>query len=83
MLWIHNLYNENEGLICGELMCGEIRSFQKLVYGNMYLAHSRQFMSVKLQLFGELLTSLKFPILYIKHFCSVLFYENHLNLTQS
>ena len=60
---LHNLYNENKGLICGELMCGEIRHFQKLGCGNICLDHSRQFMSVKLKLFCELLSSRKFPIL--------------------
>ena len=49
---LHNLYNKKKGLICGGRTCGEIRQ----------LAHSRQFMFVKLQLFCDLLSSRKSPI---------------------
>ena len=80
---LYNLYNQNKGLICGELMCGETWHFQKLGCGNIFLTHSRQFMSVKIQLFCEYLSSRKFPILQNKHFGSVFFYEKHLNLAQS
>ena len=38
---LYNLYNENKGLICRELICGEIRHFQKLGCENIFLAHSR------------------------------------------
>ena len=54
-------------------LCGEIRHFQKLGCGNIVLAHSRHFMSVKLKLFCEFLTSRKLAILLIKHFNSVPF----------
>ena len=53
---LYNLYNGNKGLIWGELMCGEIRHFQKVDCGNIFLAHSRQFIS-------EFVSSRKFPIL--------------------
>ena len=33
---LHNLYNENKGLICGEFISGEIRHFQKLGCGNIF-----------------------------------------------
>ena len=57
------MHNENKGLICRGLMSGVIRHFRKLSCGNTFLAHSRKFMSVKLQLFCELLSRRKFPTL--------------------
>ena len=40
---LHGLtYNENKGLICGELICGIIRHLQKLGSVNIFLAHSQQ-----------------------------------------
>ena len=42
---------------------GEIQHFQKLGCGNIFLAQSQKFMSVKLQLFCAFLSSRNFPIL--------------------
>ena len=46
-----------------ENLCGEIRHFQKLDRGNIFLDQSQKFMSVKLQLFCSFLGSRNFPIL--------------------
>ena len=77
---LYNLYDENRELSMEEL-CGEIRHFQRLGCGNIFLAQSQKFISTKLQLFCAFLISPNFPVLLFKHFCSVLFYENHLYLT--
>ena len=66
-----------------EDLCGEIRHFQKLGCESIFLAQSQKFMSVKLQWFCAFLSLRNFPILLLKHFFSVLFYENPLNLPQS
>ena len=38
-------------------MCGEMQYFQKLDCENVFLAHSQKFMSIKLHLFCEFLSS--------------------------
>ena len=49
-----------EGLMCGGLMCGEMRYFCKLGCRNGFVAHWRKFMIVKLQIFCASLSSRKF-----------------------
>ena len=46
-----------------ENVCVGNRHFQKFGYENIFLTHSRKFMSVKLQLFSEFSSSRKLPIL--------------------
>ena len=33
---LYNLYHENKGLICGELVCGEMEHFEKLGCRNIF-----------------------------------------------
>ena len=61
---LHNLYNENKGFVCGELV-EKYDIFKNLVAEIFFLAHSRQFMSVKLQFFCKSLSFTKVVLCFL------------------